>query len=767
MARTTHPLFLALPLAASLGLPASAQDAAYPTCIDAMEAPCILSDGTLLEAEPIPEGEVPVMPPPDMGGVDPATIDPMTGLPLDDAGTGTYTDETQQAPADQGVTEPMPMEPGYAEPMPADPGMTELELSEPDGAAEEVQVPDGAEILVPGTEPVYPEEPAYVEPNLGEPMPAEPEYAEPEYVEPAQDEPIYVEPEGTDPASIEQAPMEPVYVEPEATDPVATQEPVAEEPTQDPSVDVPPVDPTMEPTTEFLDPMTGEVVTVPEWDPAAESTDPTLGGEPAFDPILEPTEEPVQPEQPLDGAVAPDNTGTVDAPMGTDTGADGDAFVPAEPTTEAPVAEEPTTTTVDPAVDGTVGGVDAGGDAGFVDPAVVAPEGQAVEEVYVPDAPAVIEAQEEAAADPEVQASVEALEQSFTAPPQALAGDGAEAGAVLGTAERIIDRARDPGQEYRGGVMALGGDRDSARAQAARDREERRDRMESAGLGFIAGLVVGAIINDRQEVVATTPERIVVIDRTTNVYQVWRDDDVLLRRPGTQETIRTYRDGSTQTILVTNDGTTVETIRDATGRVVWRQRTEGDRRVILIDERRPVGTIDIRVLPEPRVREIRIPNGIDPTFGAELVRSSGTPVDRFFTLGQIRNVAQVRSLAPALATDPVLFASGSAALDPRQAGALSGLAGVMLAMLEDNPAEVFLVEGHTDAVGSAAFNLALSDRRAETVASALVEYFGVPPENLVFQGYGEALLKVRTTADEPRNRRVEIRRITPLLAQDN
>lgn len=765
MARTTHPLFLALPIAASLGFPASAQDAAIPTCIDAMEAPCILSDGTLLEAGPLPEGEAPVMDSPDMGGVDPATIDPMTGLPLDDGSSGAYTDETQQAPDDQGTiepdfAEPMPMEQEYVEPMLEDPGLTELELSEPGGAAEDLQIPDGAEILVPGTEPVYPEEPAYAEPELGEPMPAEPEYAEPEYVEPAPTEQEYVEPEVTEPAYVEPAPMEPVYVEPEATDQGGVEEPAYEEPVQDPSVEA---DPALEPTTEFLDPMTGEVIAVPEWDPA-EINDPNLGSEPTLAPT---TEEPMQPEQPMDGAVAPDETGTVDDPMGTDTGADGDAFLPAEPTTEAPVAEEPTTTTVDPAMDGTVGGVDAGGDAGSADPAVMAPEGQAVEEVYVPDAPAVIEAQEEAAADPEVQASVEALEQSFIAPPQALKSDGAEAGAVLGTAERIIDRARDPGQEYRGGVMASGGDRDSARAQAARDREERRDRMESAGLGFIAGLVVGAIINDRQEVVATTPERIVVIDRTTNVYQVWRDDDVLLRRPGTQETIRTYRDGSTQTILVTNDGTTVETIRDATGRVVWRQRTEGDRRVILINETRAVGTIDVRTLPAPRVRDIRIPNGIDPYFGAELVRSSGTPVDRFFTLGQIRNVAQVRALAPALATDPVLFASGSAALDPRQAGALSGLAGVMLAMLEDNPAEMFLVEGHTDAVGSAAFNLALSDRRAETVAAALVEYFGVPPENLVFQGYGEALLKVRTNADEPRNRRVEIRRITPLLAQDN
>ncbi|MCB2132755.1 MAG: OmpA family protein, partial [Rhodobacteraceae bacterium] len=78
--------------------------------------------------------------------------------------------------------------------------------------------------------------------------------------------------------------------------------------------------------------------------------------------------------------------------------------------------------------------------------------------------------------------------------------------------------------------------------------------------------------------------------------------------------------------------------------------------------------------------------------------------------------------------------------------------------------EVFLIEGHTDAVGSAAYNLALSDRRAESVALALTEYFEVPPENLVVQGYGEAFLKVQTDADERANRRAAVRRITPLLS---
>jgi outer membrane protein OmpA-like peptidoglycan-associated protein len=87
----------------------------------------------------------------------------------------------------------------------------------------------------------------------------------------------------------------------------------------------------------------------------------------------------------------------------------------------------------------------------------------------------------------------------------------------------------------------------------------------------------------------------------------------------------------------------------------------------------------------------------------------------------------------------------------------------MRSMVADNPREVFLIEGHTDAVGGAAYNLALSDRRAESVALALSSIFGVPPENLVVQGYGESDLKIATTQDEPQNRRVALRRITWLV----
>ena len=88
----------------------------------------------------------------------------------------------------------------------------------------------------------------------------------------------------------------------------------------------------------------------------------------------------------------------------------------------------------------------------------------------------------------------------------------------------------------------------------------------------------------------------------------------------------------------------------------------------------------------------------------------------------------------------------------------------MQKLLEKNPAETFLLEGHTDAVGSDNANLALSDKRAEAVAEALTNVFDIPPENLATQGYGEQYLKVNTQEREPENRRVAIRRVTSLVA---
>ena len=60
-------------------------------------------------------------------------------------------------------------------------------------------------------------------------------------------------------------------------------------------------------------------------------------------------------------------------------------------------------------------------------------------------------------------------------------------------------------------------------------------------------------------------------------------------------------------------------------------------------------------------------------------------------------------------------------------------------------------------------NLALSDRRAEAVADALTNVFGIPPENLATQGYGERYLKIKTDEQERLNRRVVIRILSPAM----
>ena len=116
--------------------------------------------------------------------------------------------------------------------------------------------------------------------------------------------------------------------------------------------------------------------------------------------------------------------------------------------------------------------------------------------------------------------------------------------------------------------------------------------------------------------------------------------------------------------------------------------------------------------------------------------------------------------------DTVTFEFGSWELSEEEARALTGVAEALRRAIEGNPAEVFLIEGHTDAVGSEVDNLTLSDRRAETVATILTETYGVPAENLTTQGYGERSLKVDTQEPARENRRVTIRRITPLLQSE-
>ncbi|NTJ42604.1 OmpA family protein [Agrobacterium larrymoorei] len=139
------------------------------------------------------------------------------------------------------------------------------------------------------------------------------------------------------------------------------------------------------------------------------------------------------------------------------------------------------------------------------------------------------------------------------------------------------------------------------------------------------------------------------------------------------------------------------------------------------------------------------------------------PVQRVYTMDEVRYSARVRDMVRRIDLDTITFATGSAEIPMSQAQSLRKVADAINKVLQNNPAETFLIEGHTDAVGSDESNLVLSDERASSVASVLTEVYGIPPENLTTQGYGERYLKVQTLGPSQENRRVTIRRITPLV----
>jgi len=370
------------------------------------------------------------------------------------------------------------------------------------------------------------------------------------------------------------------------------------------------------------------------------------------------------------------------------------------------------------------------------------------------------------AARTEAKEAAAALEQILTSPddgetPVAAAAGDADAGAPADTETTTVTEAdsRSSAEDFSTTATP------APAGTVARERSGLSD-LEKFGLVVLGGLVVGAVLNNGDKVVSNTGDRVVIEDTAGN-HTVLRDDDTLIRRPGSNVSTRTYADGSTRSVVARNDGSRIITVRDASGRVLKRERIDADgRATVLLDDLTPVEPINVSTLPRPVPLEPHVANRDDrAALRAALQAAQARDLGRSFSLRQIREYRQVRALAPMIDVASITFRTGSAAIDVTEADKLSRLGNMMAELVAANPSEMFLIEGHTDAVGSAASNLALSDRRAESVALALSEYFLVPPENMVVQGYGESELRIPTEAGEPLNRRAAVRLISPLLRQ--
>jgi outer membrane protein OmpA-like peptidoglycan-associated protein len=240
--------------------------------------------------------------------------------------------------------------------------------------------------------------------------------------------------------------------------------------------------------------------------------------------------------------------------------------------------------------------------------------------------------------------------------------------------------------------------------------------------------------------------------------------------------------GRTRETVVRPNGVQVVTIRDRYGDIVRRSRIMPDgREHVLVyaggggdgrarDERRgwrdpglDLPPLRLGIPAQDYILDARRADDTR-TYYDFLEQPPVEPVRRLYSVDEVRYSALVRDSVRRIDLDTITFDFGSASIAEDAIPRLETLAEAIGRLLDENPAETFLIEGHTDAVGSDLANLALSDRRAESVAQALTDVFGLPPENLVTQGYGERYLKVNTQEPEQENRRVAVRRITPLVA---
>ena len=288
--------------------------------------------------------------------------------------------------------------------------------------------------------------------------------------------------------------------------------------------------------------------------------------------------------------------------------------------------------------------------------------------------------------------------------------------------------------------------------------------------------------------VITEPGRVIVEDPSGRAFV--RHNDVDRFRYGARDVRVQHEGNDTRTVVVRPDGTQIININDRDGRLLRRMRRDRDgREIVIINNdygRRGIGpggvaagvaagvvagaiggyfvSLPPPVVSIPRDRYIVEAEDAPPDVIYDtLIAPPVERIERPYTLEEIRYSPSVRERMRSVDLDTINFDTGSAEIPPDQAVKLQVIADGMNRAIQRNPSTVFLIEGHTDAVGDETDNLSLSDRRAEAAATLLTQQFNVPAENLTSQGYGEQDLKIQTDGPERRNRRVTVRNITPLL----
>lgn len=583
------------------------------------------------------------------------------------------------------------------------------------------------------------------------PAAEEPAYEEPSVEAPAAEEPAYEEPAAEEPAAAEEAPaVEEQSAEdeqPEAEEtPAADGGPAAED-EQPAAQDEQPAAADEDPATEDEQPAAEDE------SPAADTEQPAAAGE---DPAAEDEEPAAQDddpaadtEQPAAGEPAADDGDAAEAVADPAADPAADAAVEAvleqqadEPLVEDAPAEDP---------DALIAGEGIADDADTPDDVAAEVEQAAAE---APEADGAFDEPIEDGGEP---VAAEAAAPLFDSAKQ----DGAKQDEDDAVAPDEVSAAAPPVSDAE--TQAF-----EAPAAFGRDRFTGGEAVRQAPrFEAPSGGDTTVIVNQNNTTIYESNQTLVINDRSSYEERMssYGYSDFGYRR---------FDNGYYAETARSRDGSSVVTTYDAHGNVLERTYNDPRGRAYVLAwydvSRGPIRYEDVgRRLPPLRpkfpARYYVLPYGgakADDVY--RFLRKP--PVERarrLYSIDEVKRSSRLRDTLPRVEVGNLSFATGSARISRDDAALLKPLAAAMLKQVRANPAETFLIEGHTDAVGGSRSNLVLSDRRARAVAETLSRYYKVPPQNLSSQGYGEAFLKVRTNGSSAANRRVTIRRTTPLV----
>lgn len=159
--------------------------------------------------------------------------------------------------------------------------------------------------------------------------------------------------------------------------------------------------------------------------------------------------------------------------------------------------------------------------------------------------------------------------------------------------------------------------------------------------------------------------------------------------------------------------------------------------------------------PKPLTRSLSItrPDPAAADAQARFMDSLRNRRTRSLSSGEREQIAEIAAEKPKIDLE-ITFDYNSADISTASMPSVQALGKAL-----SNPSlrgSTFVVGGHTDAIGSEAYNQDLSERRADSIKRYLVDKFGIAGADLVTVGYGKSKPKDANDPMNPANRRVQV-----------